>query len=200
MARTVVTERAPLDFRNAAEWRRWLRRNHARSDGEWVFIYKKQANRIGLRYQEALDEALCHGWIDGQVRTVDRDRFRQRWTPRRRKSIWSEANKARVRRLVAAGRMVAAGLAQVRAAKRDGRWARVLAAPRLARIPPALATALRADPQVARNFATLAPSYRRLYCAWVADAKQDATRQRRVEAIIRRSRENRKPNMVRLYD
>jgi uncharacterized protein YdeI (YjbR/CyaY-like superfamily) len=195
-----VTECAPLDFRSTAEWRRWLRRNHARSDGEWVFIYKKDANRTGLRYQDALDEALCFGWIDGQVRAVDRDRFRQRWTPRRKRSIWSESNKARVRRLVAAGRLAAAGLAQVRAAKRDGRWARVLAAPRLARIPPALATALRADPQAARNFARLAPSYRRLYNAWVADAKQDATRRRRVEAIVRRSRENRKPNMVRLYD
>jgi uncharacterized protein YdeI (YjbR/CyaY-like superfamily) len=195
-----VTERAPLDFRSAAEWQRWLVRNHAKSDGEWVFIYKKRANRIGLRYQDALDEALCHGWIDGQVRAVDRDRFRQRWTPRRRKSIWSEINKAKVLRLTAAGRMSAAGLAQVRAAKRDGRWASTPTRAGQDRILPALATALRADPQAARNFAALAPSYRRLYNAWVADAKQDTTRQRRVVAIVRRSRENRKPNMVRLYD
>ena len=118
-AQTNPTE--PLDFRSAREWRKWLRRNHAKSQGEWVHMYKKGA-RAGLRYLEALDEALCFGWIDGQIHAVDEEKFRQRWTPRRKGSVWSQLNKTRVKRLIADGRMAGAGLAAVRAAKRSGRW------------------------------------------------------------------------------
>ncbi len=158
-------------------------------------MYKKGAAKKGLRYPDALDEALCFGWIDGQVRAVDADRFRQRWTPRRRKSTWSDANKRRVNRLIAEGRMAAPGLAAVAAAKRDGRWQAGSGAPLPDRVPPELKKALAADPLAARNFAAFAPSYRRTYSAWVAAAKTDATRRRRIAAVVRRSRENRKPGI-----
>ena len=162
-------------------------------------MYKKDAGRKGLRYPDALDTALCFGWIDGQVRAVDADRFRQRWTPRRKNSTWSDTNKRKVKRLIAEGRMAAAGLAAVNAAKRDGRWQAGSGAPLTEKVPPELRQALAADPLAARNFAAFAPSYRRLYSAWVADAKTEQTRQRRVAAVVRRARENRKPG-INLYD
>jgi len=162
-------------------------------------MYKKDAGRAGLRYRDALDEALCFGWIDGQIHAVDQNRFRQCWTPRRKNSTWSEVNKAKVRRLTAEGRMAAPGRAAVQAAKRDGRWAGKRSESLRVTVIPALRAALAADARAGQNFRTFAPSYRRMYAAWVADAKTEATRLRRIEAVVRRSRENRKPYIGGLY-
>jgi uncharacterized protein YdeI (YjbR/CyaY-like superfamily) len=193
-----ATDSRPLDFRSAAAWRKWLARNHDRSDGEWVYLYKKGARRSGLRYPEALDAALCFGWIDGQVRAVDEDRYRQRWTPRRKRSTWSEVNKRKVRELTRAGLMAVPGLAAVRAAKRDGRW---VGKPKTeAGLPLGLLAAFKAEPKALANFQGFAPSYRRIYCGWVADAKTDATRARRIKAVVRRSRDGRKPDITSMYE
>ena len=193
-----MTEGDPLDFRNVAEWRMWLRRNHSKSQGEWVYMYKKAA-KDGLRYQDALNEALCFGWIDGQIRAVDEEKFRQRWTPRRQGSIWSQSNKARVKRLVAEGRMCEAGLSAVKIARKSGTWQKAYSNRRSPHVPPELVEALRTDPLARKNFNRLAPSYRRIYAGWVADAKQGTTRQRRVEAVLRRAREARKPGIESFY-
>jgi uncharacterized protein YdeI (YjbR/CyaY-like superfamily) len=189
----------PLDFRSAAEWRSWLRRYHARSQGEWVYMYKKAAE-AGLRYSEALDEALCFGWIDGQIHAVDKEKFRQRWTPRRKGSVWSLANKTRVKRLTAEGRMTRAGLAAVAEAKKTGRWAAAYASRRVEPVPIDLTRALKAEPEAWRNFRRFAPTYRNMYVGWVTDAKQAATRQRRIAAVVRRAFRNLKPGMGSLYD
>jgi len=194
-----MTGQEPLDFRSAMEWRRWLQRNHARSQGEWVYMYKKGA-RAGLRYQDALDEALCFGWIDGQIHAVDAEKFRQRWTPRRRSSVWSQANKGRVKRLVSEGRMCEAGLAEVTQAKRSGKWQAAYTNRREETVPPDLARALRAHPAAWRNFQAFAPTYRNLYTGWVLNAKREATRERRVEAVVRRSAQGRKPGISSLYE
>jgi uncharacterized protein YdeI (YjbR/CyaY-like superfamily) len=188
----------PLDFMSAAEWRRWLARNHAKSEGEWVYMYKKAA-RTGLRYQDALDEALCFGWIDGQIHAVDELRYRQRWTPRRKGSVWSLVNKRKVKRLVAEGRMAASGQAAVRAAQKSGKWQAAYTNRREDEVPAELVAALRADAEAWQNFQSLAPTYRNMYAGWVGQAKQAATRQRRIEAVVRRARENRKPGMDSLY-
>jgi uncharacterized protein YdeI (YjbR/CyaY-like superfamily) len=193
-----VQATSPLDFRSAAEWRRWLERNHAQSRGEWVYMYKKSA-RSGLRYQDALDEALCFGWIDGQIKAVDEDRFRQRWTPRRRGSVWSQVNKDKVKRLTAEGRMTEPGLAAVKEARRAGTWQAAYTNRREDRIPADLARALRAEPEAWRNFSSFARTYRSMYVGWVKDAKRPETRARRIEAVVRRARENRKPGMDSLY-
>jgi uncharacterized protein YdeI (YjbR/CyaY-like superfamily) len=192
-------EAGPLDFSDAMEWRRWLQHNHAKSAGEWVYMYKKAA-KSGLHYREALDEALCFGWIDGQVKAVDTDRFRQRWTPRRPGSIWSRVNKAKVKRLSAEGRMAQAGLSAVRAAKKAGRWQIAYSNERPPDAHPDLQSALDADPAAKAGFDRLAPSYRRIYCGWVWAAKQEATRARRIAAVLRRAREGRKPGTDSLYD
>jgi len=193
------TSTEPLDFRNPVEWRRWLRRNYAKSQGEWVYMYKKGA-RSGLRYAEALNEALCFGWIDGKIKAVDHDRFKQRWTPRRPGSIWSQSNKARVKRLIAEGRMCKAGRATVETARKTGKWQAAYSNPRSSHIPVELTRVLEADPQAWKNFNRFAPSYRRIYAGWVADAKRAHTRRRRVAAVVRRSRESRKPGLGSFFD
>jgi uncharacterized protein YdeI (YjbR/CyaY-like superfamily) len=188
----------PLALRDAGEWRNWLQRNHAKSQGEWVYMYKKGA-KTGLRYPEALDEALCFGWIDGQIHAVDEVKFRQRWTPRRPGSVWSQANKARVKRLITEGRMGRAGLASIEAAKKNGNWQKAYSNRREDRVLPELVKALRADPDAWRNFRGFARTYRNMYAGWVMEAKQEATRKRRIEAVVRRAREKRKPGMDSLY-
>jgi uncharacterized protein YdeI (YjbR/CyaY-like superfamily) len=165
-----------------------------------VFMYKKGASCSGLRYPEALDEALCFGWIDGQIKAVDKNRFRQRWTPRRPGSIWSQVNKAKVQRLTAEGRMTEGGIAAVKRARKTGRWQAANSNLRSSELHPELASALEADPAAMASFRRLAPSYQRIYAGWVADAKQDETRRRRVAAVVRRARENRKPGIGSLYD
>lgn len=199
MTKSQPEEVRPLDFRNAREWRRWLEKNHNRSAGEWVYMYKKAASRSGLRYPDALDEALCFGWIDGQIKAVDEDRFRQRWTPRRKGSVWSQVNKDKVKRLAAAGRIVEPGLAAVREAKRAGTWQAAYTNRREDTMPDDLAKALRTDPDARRNFDRFASTYRNMYVGWVADAKRPETRQRRIAAVVKRARENRKPGMDSLY-
>ena len=163
-------------------------------------MYKKAAKRPGLAYLEALDEALCFGWIDGQLRAVDEERYRQRWTPRRKRSNWSEQNKQKVRKLTAAERMAGPGLAEVRAAKKDGRWSKKSPAVGATALPFGLWAALKADPKAMQNFEAFAPSYRRMYIGWVREAKTDMTRKRRIEAVVRRSRDNRKPGIESMYD
>jgi uncharacterized protein YdeI (YjbR/CyaY-like superfamily) len=189
----------PLDFRNTTEWRKWLRCNHAKSQGEWVYMYKKAA-RDGLRYHDALDEALCFGWIDGQIHAVDEEKFRQRWTPRRPGSVWSQVNKTKVKRLIAEGRMTRAGLAAVKEARRTGKWQVAYTNRREDRVPADLAKALRAEPEAWRNFKGLAQTYRSMYAGWVQGAKRAETRQRRIAAVVRRALRNLKPGMGSLYD
>lgn len=193
-------ETKPLDFRDAAAWRCWLEKNCDKSDGEWVYMYKKGAKSVKLRYPEALDEALCFGWIDGQVNAVDENRYRQRWTPRRKRSTWSEVNKKKVRALTRSGRMAEPGLAAVRAAKADGRWQRKPPKTDPSDIPSDLTKALKADPVAWDNFNAFAPSYRRNYLGWIASAKKEETRFRRVVAVVRRSREKRLPGIGSMYD
>ena len=193
------TSTEPLDFRSAAEWREWLRRNHAKSSGEWVYMYKKVA-KGGLRYLEALDEALCFGWIDGQIKAVDRDRFKQRWTPRRPGSIWSQVNKTKVKRLMAEGRMTDAGFAAVKTARKTGKWQKAYSNRRPSGVPRELIDALKSDQTAWHGFNRLAPSYRRIYTGWVADAKQAGTRQRRIAAVVRRALKGIKPGIGSFYD
>ena len=111
-----------LSFPSAAEFRRWLQANHRSCDGIWLRIYKKDSGVATVTYAEALDEALCFGWIDGQKQKHDGRSWRQKFTPRRAKSGWSKINTGHAERLIAAGRMRPAGQAEIDAAKQDGRW------------------------------------------------------------------------------
>ncbi len=173
-----------LQFASATVWSEWLRENHAREDGIWLRFFKKGSAVASITYAEALDEALCHGWIDGQVRRLDEASYLQRFTPRRPRSIWSRRNIEHVARLTAAGRMKPAGLKQVEAAKSDGRWERAYDPPSAMSVPDDFVREVKKNKKAFAFFQTLNKS--NLYAiAWrLQNAKKAETRERRLRAIV----------------
>ncbi len=185
-------------FKTAAAWRAWLERNHARKEGIWLVYYKKGTGKRSVTYKEALEEALCYGWIDSTVNRLDGERYMQKWTPRNAASVWSAANKERVKNLVAEGRMAAPGLAKVEAAKGNGSWDRLSDIDRIgrpAKIPEDLCLALAGNPEAHERFERLAPSQRKLWAWWVISAKRPETRARRVAETVKRVAAGRRPGM-----
>jgi uncharacterized protein YdeI (YjbR/CyaY-like superfamily) len=176
-------ERPALFFAGPEEFRSWLEENHATSDGIWVGLYKKHVAHLGLTYREALDEALCFGWIDSVSQRIDDDTVRQRWTPRKNGSIWSRVNIAHVERLTAEGRMHPAGVAAFgrRSDARSGVYS--FEQDELA-LPPPFEERLRDDPAAAAFWDVATPTYRKVVTAWVLDGKQEATREKRLAQLI----------------
>ena len=181
--------------RDRRTWRAWLERHHASRREIWLLFYKKHTGKSCVTLGEAVEEALCFGWIDGKLRRVDDQRHLLRFTPRRPGSVWAESNKARVRRLTAEGRMTEAGLRLVDAAKKSGQWRVATERERSARMPRDLARALDDKPQARRFFENLAPSYRKMYVGWVLAAKREETRQRRIRTVVDRALRGLKPGI-----
>ena len=174
-----------MRFASAADYEEWLEREHASSDGIWVEFAKKGNPTPSVTYLEAVEVALCFGWIDGQVKRSEEDGwYRQRFTPRRRRSKWSEINVGRAEALIAAGRMRPAGLAEVERAKADGRWDEAYASPSRMTVPDDLRRALDANPRAAENFAKLNATNRYAILYQVHDAKRPETRARRIERFV----------------
>jgi len=171
----------PVFFESARAFRDWLQAHHATERELWVGFYKKGSGRTGLTYQEAVDEALCHGWIDGKLRRIDDVCHQVRFTPRKPTSYWSTINIRKVAELTKAGRMTSAGLAMF-----DAR--RKAAAPHEDTTPltlsPSFAKRLRADKGARRFFEAQPPWYRRNTQFWVMSAKREETRERRLAALI----------------
>jgi uncharacterized protein YdeI (YjbR/CyaY-like superfamily) len=176
--------REAWDFASAAAWRAWLADNHDVEKEAWLVICKKHAGVPGLTYIEALEEALCFGWIDGILKRVDDEKHLIRFSPRRRNSIWSELNKKRVRTLIREGRMTEAGLARIREAKANGQWHKAAQREDVTLVPPELAAALAQNEQARRNFEKLAPCYRKQFLYWIGSAKRDETREKRVAEAV----------------
>jgi uncharacterized protein YdeI (YjbR/CyaY-like superfamily) len=149
-----------LEFPDAEAWEAWLAGHHATSTEAWLRIAKKGKGLASIAIGDALDVALCYGWIDGQRRSLDEVSFLQRYCPRRPRSSWSRVNVAKVEALTAAGRMRPPGIAEVEAAKADGRWAAAYESQRTAEVPPDLAAALAGDPAAAAAFERLSRSDR----------------------------------------
>src|SRR5881398_3834705 len=148
MLRSVSVELPELVVPDACTWREWLGEHHDESPGVWLVLAKKgESEPTSLTYEQALEEALCHGWIDGQVRRRDEATYRQRFTPRRRRSSWSERNTGIAERLLAEGRMHPAGAAEMKRAKADGRWGAAYPGQASIEVPPDLAAALAAEPK-----------------------------------------------------
>jgi uncharacterized protein YdeI (YjbR/CyaY-like superfamily) len=173
-----------LPFPSADAWEAWLEREHERASGVWLQIAKKGTGVATVTHAEALDVALCFGWIDGQRRAHDATWFLQRFTPRKRDSRWSKINTEHAARLIAAGRMRPAGLAQVEAARADGRWADAYHGQRTATVPPDLQAALDGNPAAAAFFATLRGANRYAILYRVQDAKRPETRARRIDRFV----------------
>jgi uncharacterized protein YdeI (YjbR/CyaY-like superfamily) len=173
-----------ISFTSPAEWDAWLAENYATSNSVWLRIFKKDSGHRTLSYAEALDEALCHGWIDGQRKSHDAISWLQRFTPRRPKSIWSKINTGHVARLHKLKKMKPAGLAAVEAAKSDGRWAAAYDSPGKVVIPKDFLDQLGKNKKAKAFFATLNKT--NLYSiAWrLQTARKPETRERRMKAIV----------------
>jgi uncharacterized protein YdeI (YjbR/CyaY-like superfamily) len=164
-------------------WRAWLEKHHAASSGVWLVYAKKHSGLPSLTYNDAVEEALCFGWIDSKINPIDEDFYMQVFTPRKSKSTWSSLNKTRVARLLAAGLMAPAGLAAVKAAKRSGTWDAVKHLEQLA-VPPDLAKALKANPDARRHWGSYTSSRRKGVLYRLAGAKRPETRARYLRDII----------------
>jgi uncharacterized protein YdeI (YjbR/CyaY-like superfamily) len=173
-----------LDFDSQAEWEAWLDAEHAGSDGVWLRFAKKGSGVTSVVYAEALDVALCYGWIDSQVARYDERFYLQKFTPRRSRSKWSRINRDKIEALTKQGRMKPAGLEQVELAKADGRWDAAYASPANAKVPDDLQAALDASPKAAELFATLTQANRYAIIYRLEDAKKPETRARRLEAFV----------------
>ena len=173
-----------LPFADAAAFEAWLDAEHARAPGLLLQIAKKDSGIATVTYAEAVEAALCFGWIDGQKRGFDERFFLQRFTPRRRDSRWSKVNREKATALIAAGRMRPAGLAQVEAAKANGRWDAAYDGAGTATVPADLQAALDANAAAAAFFATLKGANRYAILYRVQDAKRPETRARRIETYV----------------
>ena len=172
-------------------WAAWLEVNHARSTGVWLTIAKRGSAVATPSYDEAVDLALCWGWIDGQKRALDEGAWLQRFTPRGPRSRWSRRNRDKAAELIDRGAMKAAGLAEVERARADGRWDAAYEGQRSATVPDDLQAALDADPEAAAFFATLTGANRYAILYRVGEAKRPETRARRIETFVAMCREHR---------
>jgi uncharacterized protein YdeI (YjbR/CyaY-like superfamily) len=180
MAQRELEVLAPKDVR---AWRRWLEKHHTRPGGVWLVINKKGTPRPGIYYEEAVEQALCFGWIDGRVNQLDERRYRTMFSPRRRGGTWAKSNRERVERLIESGCMTPAGLAKVEEAKKDGSWNAVDLAERL-EMPPDLKRGLASSEAARRAFAGWTDSYRKRVYWWITSAKREETRARRLARVL----------------
>jgi len=179
-----VSEEPTLTFASASEWRAWLEEHHAAPAGVWLKIAKKGRGIETVTHAEALEEALCFGWIDAVRHAHDEDYFLQRFVPRRPKSKWSQVNRDKVLALTGAGRMHPAGLAEVERAKADGRWDAAYAPQSQATVPDDLQAELDARPKAKATFATLKSQSRYAILYRLRDAKRPETRARRLQQFV----------------
>jgi uncharacterized protein YdeI (YjbR/CyaY-like superfamily) len=188
----------PKTFRSQAAFREWLVKHHATERELTIRLFKVHAATRGLTYRQALDEALCFGWIDGIVRRYDEDSFTQRYTPRKPRSTWSRVNVGHVQRLIKEGRMMPAGRAAFDARKED-RTGTYSFEQRDARLAPTLARTFRANAAAWADYQNRPPSYRRLTTHWVMSAKREETRAKRFALLLGSSAVGRKiPQLERL--
>jgi uncharacterized protein YdeI (YjbR/CyaY-like superfamily) len=179
-----VIELPELLVPDVEAWRVWLVENHEDEPGVRLVLHKKGGSVTTLTYDEALDEALCVGWIDGQVNRRDEGSYYQRFTPRTKRSSWSARNVGHIARLDAEGRLLPAGRAAVEAAQSDGRWERAYAGPATATVPDDFAAALAENPQALAQFEALTSQNRYAFVYRLAAAKTPAARQRNVDKFV----------------
>lgn len=183
-AKQVMSDYPVLSFDSAGEFHKWMAKNYDTSSGIWLKFYKKGSKVASVVYAEALDEALCYGWIDSQVKSYDEKAYLQKFTPRRSKSIWSKINREKVARLVKEGRMQPAGLAQVNAAKKDGRWDAAYDSPSNIQETEDFLRALKANKAAAAFYKTLNKANRYAVLWRIHTAKKAETRTKRIIELV----------------
>jgi len=179
-------------------WRRWLEKNYAKSPGIWLIYYKKASGKPRVTYNDAVEEALCFGWIDSTVKSLDDDRYMQRFTPRKPKSGWSGINKQRIEKILTAGLMTQAGLAKIEVAKKDGSWIsmdKIYAPADQLTVPAELEKAFSRNKKAKSNFYNFPVFTRRQFLYWINDAKRPETRKARIKQAVLMSAANKKPGL-----
>lgn len=178
-----MTECAPT-FTSQAEWESWLAQNGSTSSGAWLRLAKKGTEQRTVTYEQALESALCYGWIDGQKQAESEQYWLQRFTPRSAKSIWSKLNKDRAEALIAAGRMRPPGMREIEKARKDGRWKAAYTSASNSIVPDDLQVALDANPEAQKLFATLNSRNRYAILFRIQNAKKPETRARKIEEFV----------------
>lgn len=173
-----------IPFASPGDWEAWLAEHHATSDGLWLKIAKKGSGIASVSYAEALDVALCYGWIDSQKGKLDDDYFLQRFTPRKPRSKWSKINRDKVTKLIESGEMKPAGLREIEQAKADGRWDAAYESQSNATVPEDLKRELDKNPEAAAFFETLDSANRYAILYRIEEAKKPETRTRRIEKYV----------------
>lgn len=182
-----------LELASRQEWRAWLKNNHARVEEVWLVFFKKKSGVQSISYSEALDEALCYGWIDSLIKRINKVRYARKFTPRRDNSKWSLVNKNRVEHLMNSGLMTEFGLQKVEAAKQSGKWEHPNSKPKLDfSMSTDFQSALQNNPQAEKNFNKLAKTHQNQYIAWIITAKRSETISKRISESIKLLSEGKK--------
>ncbi len=184
-----------LYFKDRKEWRRWLESNYGAANEVWLLHYKKHSGTKCVSLPEAVEEAICFGWIDSRIKSIDADKYILKYSPRRPKSVWSKINRERAEKAIAMGKMTVAGLAAIEVARRNGNWDAAYTNTARDEMPPDLKEALESNPLAMNNFEGFANSYRNMYIGWVTGAKTPETRQKRIAEVVSRSLLNKKPGI-----
>lgn len=184
-----MEEKEHLYFKNADEWRTWLHENHRSSKGIYLLFYKVSSDYESMRWEEAVQVAICYGWIDSTVKKIDEHQRRQLFTPRKDKSVWSKLNKTYIEKLIQENAMHESGLRKIEIAKQNGSW-NSLDEVENHIIPEDLQLAFNDNPKAWSNYQAFSPSYRKSYLYWLNQAKRVETRQNRIREIIRLCEQN----------
>jgi uncharacterized protein YdeI (YjbR/CyaY-like superfamily) len=184
MAKATASQPDPRRFPTQRAFEAWLKKNHASCDGVWLLIARPGAEEPTVTYQQAVEAALCYGWIDGQKKALDAQHWLQRFTPRRPRSLWSKTNRAKAEALIESGRMQPGGMAEVERARSDGRWDAAYDGPRTAQVPADLEQALDARPEARAFFSRLDGANRYAVLWRIQTAKKAETRARRIETLV----------------
>jgi uncharacterized protein YdeI (YjbR/CyaY-like superfamily) len=173
-----------LEFGHRDQWRTWLENNHATETEAWLLLYKKKYHDQGLTLEEAIEEALCFGWIDGTLRSLDERRFVLRYSPRTHNSVWAMSNIQRVEKLIAEGKMTEAGQMKIAEAKENGEWEAAIRREQVDIIPKDLECALGKKAGALSAYRALPDSRKKHYLYWLQSAKREETRRRRIQKIV----------------
>lgn len=185
-----------LSVKNRRDWRDWLQVNNESKKEIWLIYYKKHTGKPRIPYVDAVEEAICFGWIDSTVKRVDEEIYVQKFTPRKSRSLWSVLNKERAEEMIQTGLMTQAGLEKIEEAKKNGRWEEAYSSKKRVEIPDDLSKALKSDQEANRNFKNFADSYKNNYINWINHAIKEETRLRRIKEVVKRSSKNMKPEMM----
>ena len=181
-----------LYFKNRNEWRKWLKKNHNIKKKIWLIYYKKHTKKPCILYDDAVEEAICFGWIDSIIKSIDNEKYMQKFTPRNKNSKWSDLNKDRVKKMIRENKMTKAGFIKLEGINLDSREKKIV---KKLVIPNDLKKELKNKINAWLNFSNLAQSYKRQYIDWLNSAKKDETRQKRIKEITEKLEKNEKLGM-----